>query len=199
MAIARFSINDVGTNKRENLAQMVQRYKLLAEPRTVNEGLLYFTLRQDWKLYKMLKQDPSHPKDTGLLQESWIPPAKIKQIQLDRGDASSKVDSTFFSDIRTTSEFSQYRMNFMSGKFNVYVLNKATVGEQARRKRPLGPKRIKKFSGRHNLKRYLPWVDARTHFYSKKLRIVRQQLDKEWKQFVPQFLEFKIYGEGIGV
>ena len=182
MAVSRFSI---GSDKKENLAQMVQRYKMLAEPKTIMSGLFYFTLLQDWKLYKMLKSMPDHPKDTGLLQESWIPPAYMPT------DRQTGLELGGLDNLKLTPFYSSYKAGLQSGKFNVYVLNKATVGEQARRKHPFGAKRKKKFSGRHNLKRYMTWVDKRTKFYTKKLRVVRQQLDSEWKKFVPEYIYHK--------
>ena len=175
MATPRISI---GTGRKESLAQLVERYKIISEPKFIASGLFYFTLKQDLKLYYKLKTMPNHPKDTGLLQESWVPPARLIG-----GGAT---------DIELTSGFQQYKGSFVSGKFNVYVLNTATVGEQARRKYPNGPKRKKKFSGRHNLKRYMKWVDQRTGFYTKALRTVRQELDKEWKRFVPEYLFEKV-------
>lgn len=182
MATPRISI---GAGKKESLEQMAARYKILAEPKTVYQGLVFFTLKQDWKLYKMLKQDPQHPKDTGLLKESWIPPATVKQSTM----GSVILDSNIISDIQPTQYFSQYKGSFVNKKFNVYVLNTATVGEQARRK--AGIHRKKKLTGRHNLKRYMPWVDKRTGFYSKKLRIIKQGLDKDWKSFVRNYLEMR--------
>ena len=175
MGVARFSV----AGKKENLAQMLERYRILAEPKTVKTGLFYFTLYEDIKLYNKLKTMPDHPKDTGLLQESWVLPARLTDFYMGGGNMTK---------MELTSEFSQYKGSFVSGKFNVYVLNTATVGEQARRKHPGGPKRVKKFSGRHNLKRYLPFVDKRTRFYTKALRSIRQGIDKDWKEFVSQYL-----------
>lgn len=171
MATPRISI---GADKKESLSQMVERYKILAEPQTINQGLMFFTLQQDAKLYNMLKQDPTHPKDTGLLKESWIPP--VRRIG---GGAM---------ELQTTPYFGMYKASLQSGKFNVYVLNTATVGEQARRKEGLHKHRKKKLSGKHNLKRYMPFVDERTKFYTKKLRVVRQGLNKDWKEFVSNYL-----------
>lgn len=171
MATPRISI---GTGKKESLSQMVERYKILAEPQTINQGLMFFTLQQDVKLYEMLKQDPSHPKDTGLLKESWIPPVR-------------KVGGGVMN-IQPTPDFQKYKASFMARNFNVYVLNTATVGEQAKRKSGLHTRRKKKLSGRHNLKRYMPFVDKQTQFYTKKLRIIKQGLDKDWKQFVSDYL-----------
>lgn len=182
MATPRISI---GANRKESLTEMVERYKILAEPKTIYTGLTFFTLRQDWKLYKMLKQDPTHPEDTGLLKESWIPPVFIKQSKL----GSVILDSNLISDIHLTQYFPQYRGSFESGKFNVYVLNTATVGEQVRRKHGVRLGKRKKSAGRHSLKRYMPWVDKRTQFYSKKLRIIKQGIDKDWKSFVKNYLE----------
>lgn len=171
MATPRISI---GANRKESLTEMVERYKTLAEPKTIYTGLTFFTLRQDMKLYKMLKEDPTHPKDTGLLKESWIPPVKITGGGI--------------TNIQPTEYFAQYRGSFESKKFNVYVLNTATVGQQALRKSGVRIGKRKRSSGKHNLKRYMPFVDKRTQFYSKKLRIVRQQLDKEWKYFVSDYI-----------
>lgn len=169
----------IPVNKKESLADMVARYKILAEPKTVNTGMLLFTLNEDLKLYNMLVSDGKHPKDTGLLKESWVKPANK--------------NGTDMINLSTTPGFQQYKGSFASGTFNVYVLNTATVGEQARRKSGLHLRRKKKLSGRHNLKRYMPFVDKRTQFYTKKLRIVRQQMDSDWKKFVPEYL-YKIAG-----
>lgn len=176
----------IPVNKKESLADMVARYKILAEPKTVNTGMLLFTLNEDLKLYDMLVSDSKHPKDTGLLKESWVKPAE-------RGGKYSDSKIYDMINLLTTPGFQQYKGSFASGKFNVYVLNTATVGEQARRKSGLHLRKKKKLSGRHNLKRYMPFVDKRTQFYTKKLRIVRQQIDSDWKKFVPEYLH-KIAG-----
>lgn len=164
----------IPVNKKESLADMVARYKILAEPKTVNTGMLLFTLNEDLKLYNMLVSDDKHPKDTGLLKESWVKPA------IKTGDD--------MINLLMTPGFQQYKGSFASGTFNVYVLNTATVGEQARRKSGLHSRTKKKLTGRHNLKRYMPFVDKRTQFYTKKLRKLRQKLDSDWKKFVPQYL-----------
>lgn len=184
MAVPRIPI---GSNRKENLQQMMERYKILSEPQTVFTGLTYFTLKQDWKLYKLLKMDPNHPVDTGLMKEKWIPPARIEQIQTFEGDWEDKVG---IEAIRSTPYFSQYKASIQSGQFNVYVLNTATVGEQASRKSGLHTHRKKKLSGRHNLKRYMPFVDERTGFYTNKLRQIKQEMNIEWREFVPRYLTF---------
>ena len=167
----------IGSNRKENLAEMVARYKRLAEPKIVQAGLMYFTLQQDLKLYKLLVQDPKHPKDTGLLKNKWALPA------LPTGGGVTEIE--------ITKHFQKYKPSFSSGKFNVYLLNEATVGEQQRlkyQKEGWGHFKKKKVRGSYKLKRYFKFVEQRTGFYSKKLRIVRQQLNSEWKKFVVEYL-----------
>lgn len=178
----------IGAGRQESLQELVNRYRILSEPATIKKGLTYFTLHQDFKLYNMLISDGRHPKDTGLLKKSWLLPA-IPRMN-DEGE------TTDVNQFRGTPYFGKYKPSFQSGKFNVYLLNSATVGKQASLKyQQMGwGHRKKKLIRRHNLKRYLPFVDARTGFYSKKLRVIRQGLDKDWKRFVKSYLwdEFKV-------
>lgn len=174
MPVARISI---GAGRKESLQQMVERYKRLAEPKTVYMGLTFFTLQQDIKLYELLRNDPSHPKDTGLLKRSWLPPARRTGGGV--------------TEISPTGDFSQYRSSFSNKRFNVYVLNNATVGKQQDLKyAQMGWSHFKKRTHKthYRLRRYMPFVDARTEFYTKKLRTIRQQMDGDWKRFVSEYL-----------
>ncbi len=172
--VARISI---GTGRQENFAQMVERYKGLAQPQVIHTGLIFFTISQDLKLYNMLVTDKAHPIDTGLLKQKWVRPA-IKT-------GNNVTDLQFTPDIR------KYVGSFASGVYNVYVLNEATIGEQQKlkyAKENWGHFKKKKVRGSYKLKRYLKYVDKRTDFYSSKLRIIRQGLNAEWKNFVPNYL-----------
>ena len=68
--------------------------------------------------------------------------------------------------------------------------NTATVGQQAALKniKEGTVHRKKKRVGRHNLKRYMPFVDKRTKFYTKQLRVLRNKVDSEFKEFIQDAL-----------
>lgn len=57
--------------KKETLSQFAERYRILAQPRTIDMVMRKFTARMDNLLKQRLESLPTHPKDTGLLQRSW--------------------------------------------------------------------------------------------------------------------------------
>lgn len=167
----------IGSNKQENLAQLVERYKRLSEPKNINAGLMYFTLDQDLKLYNRLMMTKKHPVDTGLLKQKWVMPAN-------RVVAGA-------TKLQLTQNSLKYMGSFMSGKYNVYVLNEATIGEQQKlkyAKEGWGHFKKKKVRGSYKLKRYLKFVSKHNDFYTQELRTIRQGLDSDWKKFVPNYL-----------
>lgn len=149
---------DVG-HKKETLAQFAERYRILAQPRTIDNVMRKFTARMDKLLKDRLESLPSHPKDTGLLKKSWQLPKT-------------------------------YLLSHTGRVWQVYLNNTATVGQQASLKNAQGNvvHRKKKRVGRHNLKRYMPFVDKRTKFYTKQLRVIRNKVDKEFKEFINDVL-----------
>lgn len=118
-----------------------------------------FTARLDMILKKRLEQLPTHPKDTGLLKKSWVLPKS-------------------------------YLLTHTGKVWQVYLNNTATVGQQAALKniKEGTVHRKKKRVGRHNLKRYMPFVDKRTKFYTKQLRVLRNKVDSEFKEFIQDAL-----------
>ena len=152
---AKLNINQ----KKETLAQFAERYKILAQPRTIDMVMRKFTARMDNLLKQRLESLPTHPKDTGLLQKSWELPRN-------------------------------YLMTHSGKVWQVYLNNTATVGQQAALKNNMvgTVHRKKKRVGKHNLKRYMPFVDDRTKFYTKQLRVVRNKVDTEFKKFVGDVL-----------
>lgn len=146
-------------HKKETLAQFAERYRILAQPRTIDNVMRKFTARMDKLLKDRLESLPSHPKDTGLLKRSW---------QLPKA----------------------YLLSHTGRVWQVYLNNTATVGQQASLKNAQGNvvHRKKKRVGRHNLKRYMPFVDKRTKFYTKQLRVIRNKVDKEFKEFINDVL-----------
>lgn len=167
----------IGGDRRESLADLVARYRRLSEPAIVHNGLIFFTLNEDAKLYEMLMALQNHPKDTGLLKSKWAPPVR-------------KVGGGI-SDLQKTPHFYKYIGSFNSGTYNVYILNEATIGEQQKlkyEKEGWGHFKKKKVRGSYKLKRYLKYVDKNTQFYTKQLKIVRQGLDSDWRKFVREYL-----------
>ena len=156
------------SNKNETLAEMANRYRILSQPSTVNSIMRSFTYYMDNMLKKRLESLPSHPKDTGLLQKSWqIPELYLKTH-------SGKV-------------------------WQVYLNNTATVGQQASLK-SLKEGMVhhkKKRIGRHNLKRYMPFVDKRTKFYTKQLRIIRNKVDTSFKYFMGNYVLHQASMKGL--
>lgn len=147
------------SKQKETLAQFAERYKILSQPQTVNNIMRGFTIYMDNMLKKRLQSLPTHPRDTGLLQKSW--------------------------------ELPMLYLNTHSGKvWQVYLNNTATVGQQARLKNRASQvvHRKKKLSGRHNLKRYMPFVDKRTKFYTKQLRIIRNKINPSFKYFIGNYV-----------
>lgn len=153
--VASLNIN----GKKETLAEFAERYRILAQPKTIQMIMQKFTARMDRLLKDRLESLPSHPKDTGLLKRSWQLPTA-------------------------------YLLTHTGRAWQVYLNNTATVGEQARLKSGLNNTihRKKKRVGRHNLKRYLPFVDKRTKFYTKQLRVIRNKVDSEFKKFIADVL-----------
>lgn len=146
-------------HKKETLAQFAERYRILAQPRTIDNVMRKFTARMDKLLKDRLESLASHPKDTGLLKRSWQLPET-------------------------------YLLSHTGRVWQVYLNNTATVGQQASLKNAQGNvvHRKKKRVGRHNLKRYMPFVDNRTKFYTKQLRVIRNKVDKEFKEFINDVL-----------
>lgn len=147
------------SSKKETLAEFAERYRILSHPKTIEMVMRKFTARMDNILKKRLENLPTHPKDTGLLKKSWQLP--------------------------TT-----YLMTHTGKLWQVYLNNTATVGDQAKLKdAQVGRKHRKlKRTGRHNLKRYMPFVDNRTKFYTKELRVIRNKVDIEFKKFISNVL-----------
>lgn len=145
--------------KKETLAQFAERYRILAQPKTIDMVMRKFTARMDKLLKDRLESLASHPKDTGLLKRSW------------------KLPTT-------------YLLTHTGKAWQVYLNNTATVGQQASLKNAQSNvvHRKKKRVGRHNLKRYMPFVEKRTKFYSKQLRVIRNKVDKEFKLFIDDVL-----------
>ena len=139
----------------ETLEQFVERYRVLSHPQFVNNIMrrvtYYGSINRkivDRQLKYRMDTLSDHPKDTGLMKRSWVLPE-------------------------------QYIKTHFGKTWQVYVLNTATVGEQARLKEAQKGGFIhkkKKRTGRHNLKRYMPWVDKRTKFYTKQLRVIRNKI-----------------------
>lgn len=145
------------SGKAESLKDFVNRYERLSDPRFIRKAMQAFTYKEDVKLYDKVTRDPRHPRDTGTLQKSWVHPSKYLQ----------KYNSTHYS---------------------VYLINTATVGEQSKMYSSINGviHRKKKRIGRHNLKRYMPWVDKRTKFYTNKLRVIKNSLDRDFKRFISE-------------
>lgn len=147
----------------ETLQNMVDRYRVLSNPQFVNYIMRKVTTTVDGELKFRLENLRSHPKDTGLMKRSWVLP-----------------------------EF--YLKTHFGKIWQVYLLNTATVGEQARLK---GIKinrvhRKKKLVGRHNLKRYMPFVDKRTRFYTKQLRVIKNKIQPIFEEEI-EFALLKLY------
>lgn len=149
---------DIG-HKKETLAQFAERYKVLAHPKTVEDIMRKFTYRMDVLLKERMQSLANHPKDTGLLKKSWQIPKT-------------------------------YLLTHSGRAWQVYLNNTATVGQQAALKNAQGNvvHRKKKRVGRHNLKRYMPFVDKRTKFYTKQIRVIRNKVDGEFKKFINDVL-----------
>lgn len=146
-------------HKKETLAQFAERYKVLAHPKTVEDIMRKFTYRMDVLLKERMQSLANHPKDTGLLKKSWQIPKT-------------------------------YLLTHSGRAWQVYLNNIATVGQQAALKNAQGNvvHRKKKRAGRHNLKRYMPFVDKRTKFYTKQIRVIRNKVDGEFKKFINDVL-----------
>lgn len=137
----------------ETLEQMVERYRVLSNPQFVNYIMKQVTIDADTELKFRLENLPTHPKDTGLMKKSWVLPE-------------------------------QYLRTHFGKVWQVYLNNTATVGAQAQLKdAQVGRIHIKKKRiGRHNLKRYMPWVDKRTKFYTKQLRVMKNKIKSIFKE-----------------
>lgn len=146
-------------HKIQTLAQLAERYKVLAHPKTVEDIMRKFTYRMDVLLKERMQSLANHPKDTGLLKKSWQIPKT-------------------------------YLLTHSGTTWQVYLNNTATVGQQAALKNAQGNvvHRKKKRVGRHNLKRYMPFVDKRTKFYTKQIRVIRNKVDGEFKKFINDVL-----------
>lgn len=146
-------------HKKETLAQFAERYKVLAHPKTVEDIMRKFTYRMDVLLKERMQSLANHPKDTGLLKKSWQIPKT-------------------------------YLLTHSGRAWQVYLNNTATVGQQAALKNAQGNvvHRKKKRVGRHNLKKYMPFVDKRTKFYTKQIRVIRNKVDGEFKKFINDVL-----------
>lgn len=147
----------------ETLEQFVERYRVLSNPQFVNAIMRRVTMAVDGELKFRLETLPTHPKDTGLMKRSWVLPE-------------------------------QYLRTHFGKVWQAYLNNTATVGEQARLKAGLSNMvhRKKKRIGRHNLKRYMPWVDKRTKFYTKQLRVVKNKISSIFKEEI-EFTLGKLY------
>lgn len=147
----------------ETLQDMVNRYRVLSNPQFVNYIMRKVTTAVNEELKFRLENLPSHPKDTGLMKRSWVLPE-------------------------------QYLKTHFGKNWQVYLLNTATVGEQARLKAGMmnTVHRKKKRIGRHNLKRYMPFVDKRTKFYTKQLRVIRNKINPIFKEEI-EFALAKLY------
>lgn len=140
----------------ETLQGMVARYRVLSNEHFVSKHIMReVTIRLDKELKQKLESLLTHPKDTGLLKKSWVLP--------------------------------KLYLNTHTGKvWSVYLNNTATVGQQAKLKeaRDNPTHRKKKRVGRHNLKRYMSYVDKRTEFYSKQLKVIRNKINPIYKQVI---------------
>lgn len=170
-------------SKKESLQDLVNRYRQLQNPRYCKSKMIEFTLKQDLNLYNKLKFVT--PKDTGLLAKSWVKPCTLN------GQGG----------IQTVPGTKDYVGSLISGTYSVYVLNTATIGEQQKlkyAKEGWGHFKKKKIRGSYRLKRYLRYVDSNPgrnhHFYTKQLRLIKQGLNREWKEFVNDEL---LYGVGV--
>lgn len=146
-------------NKKETLAEFSERYRILSQPETIQMIMQKFTARMDKLLKERLESLSTHPKDTGLLQKSWEMPML-------------------------------YLLTHKGNAWQVYLNNTATVGQQSKLKaeKEGTVHRKQKRIGRHNLKRYLPFVDKRTKFYTKQLRILKNKVNSEFKIFIGDVL-----------
>ena len=147
----------------ETLQGMVDRYRVLSNPQFVNYIMRRVTTTIDGELKFRLQNLASHPKDTGLMKRSWALPEN-------------------------------YLKTHFGKTWQVYLLNTATVGEQAKLKMGMSNTvhRKKKRIGRHNLKRYMPFVDKRTRFYTKQLRVIRNKINPIFKEEI-EFALAKLY------
>lgn len=172
----RLSLN----GKKENLQDLVNKYKQLQNPTYCKSKMIEFTLKQDLKLYNRLKGTGT-PKDTGLLEKSWVKPCSLNSQ----------------GGVQSTPGTRSYAGSLLSGTYNVYVLNTATIGEQQKlkyAKEGWGHFKKRKVRGSYKLKRYLKYVDKQNEFYTRQLRNIRQGINKEWKEFVNEDL---LYGVGV--
>lgn len=147
----------------ETLQGMVNRYRVLSNEQFVSKIMKEVTIRLDKQLKEKLESLATHPEDTGLLKESWQLPTLY--------------------------------LNTHTGKvWSVYLINTATVGEQAKLKDVKEGRvhRKKKRVGRHNLKRYMPFVDKHTKFYTKQLRVIRNKINPIYKQVIYEYL-YRLY------
>lgn len=140
----------------ETLEQFAERYRIISSPQFVNVVMRKVTIELDRELLSRMANLSTHPKDTGLMKKSWVMPE-------------------------------MYLKTHYGKQWQVYLLNTATVGEQARLKdaQTVGTNRItkrRKRTGRHNLKRYMPWVDKRTKFYTKQLKVLRNKIKPIFKE-----------------
>lgn len=139
----------------ETLQGMVARYRVLSSEQFVSHIMRQVTTKLDKELKQRLESLSTHPEDTGLLKKSWVLPKLYLKTH------TGKV-------------------------WSVYLNNTATVGQQAKLKeaRDNPTHRKKKRVGRHNLKRYMPYVDKRTEFYSNQLKVIRNKINPIFKKTI---------------
>lgn len=148
-------VSKIAINK-ESLTDFVNRYRVLSNEQFVSKFIMKeVTKKLDLELKQRMESLPTHPKDTGLMQKSWRLPEKY--------------------------------LNIHTGtRWEVYLENTATVGQQSRLKDAMVGRvhRKRKRVGRHNNKRYMPFVDERTKFYTKQLRVVRNKINPIFRETV---------------
>lgn len=150
-------------NQEGSLKDLVNKISYLAQPENVDNFMRKFTGVVDNELVRRLKSlsKTEHPKDTGLLQESWQVPAA-------------------------------YLQNHSGKSWQVYAENTATIGEWKLRKSKLGKTyKVKNRRGNvsfRNNRRYLRYVESKTGFYSKQLRVIKQEIPGFFTRYVNMWL-----------
>lgn len=152
-------VNITDTAKSE-LKSFAQKYEFLSKLANNHTFFNNFVLAVDKKLYKELTQDASHPKDTGLMKKSWV----IPEDYVNRN--TSKECDVFLENTATVGQ--QYQLKY--GKALYSAGNYTYRGRRG-------------LAGRR-LRRYMPYVDDKTKFYTKKLRIVTQQVHTMFKKYL---------------
>lgn len=151
---------------KETLSQFAERYKILSNPRVVQVIMRAITENADMELAERMWTLSSHPRDTGLLEKSWKVPE-------------------------------EYLTNHKGKIWEVYLDNTATVSKQYYLKHG----KILYTSGRRRHKRgnpkilrnikYMKFVDKRTKFYTKQLKVVRQKMQPIMREVIRDAL-FKL-------